>query len=110
MTRRERLENILAYLCLCFLVSWLFYHSLLPAALFLPGIPFFLKARKESLLEKRKIQMLREFTTGMQLVNASLQAGYAVENAFRESLPELKKKASITFPMGFGVPDHLSPA
>ena len=54
--------------------------------------------------------MLREFTTGMQLVNASLQAGYAVENAFRESLPELKKKASITFPMGFGVPDHLSPA
>ena len=90
-SRRERLENILAYLFLCFLVSWLFYHSLLPAALFLPGIPFFLKVRKESLLEKRKIQMLREFTTGMQLVNASLQAGYAVENAFRESLPELKK-------------------
>jgi tight adherence protein B len=90
-SRRERLENILAYLCLCFLVSWLFYHSLLPTALFLPGIPLFLKARKESLLEKRKIQMLREFTTGMQLVNASLQAGYAVENAFRESLPELKK-------------------
>lgn len=90
-SRRERLTNILAYLCLCFLISWLFYHSLLPAAFFLPGIPVFLKARKESLLENRKIQMLREFTTGMQLVNASLQAGYAVENAFRESLPELKK-------------------
>lgn len=88
---KELLSNIFLYLGLDLLISWLFFHSVLIAAVFLPGIPYFLKKRRESLLEKRKIEMLKEFTTGMQLVNASLQAGYAVENAFREALPELGK-------------------
>ena len=90
-SRKELAANLLAYLLLSLLISWLFFHSLLIFAVFLPGIPFFLRMRKKSLLEKRKFQMLKEFTTAMQLVNASLQAGYAVENAFREALPELRK-------------------
>ena len=43
------------------------------------------------MLEKRKIRLQNQFLTGMQLVCTSLQAGYAVENAFREALPELEK-------------------
>ena len=35
--------------------------------------------------------MQKEFLTGMQLVSTSLQAGYAVENAFKEALQELGK-------------------
>ena len=90
-THRELAMNILAYLALDLLISWLFFHSLPVSVLFLPGHPFYLKQRKKTLLEKRKLEMLREFMTGMQLVGASLQAGYAAENAFREALPELGK-------------------
>ena len=90
-SKKELALNLLAYLLLDILISWLFFRSILISAAFLPGIPYFLRMRKSSLLEKRKFQMLKEFTTGMQLVNASLQAGYAVENAFREALPELRK-------------------
>lgn len=35
--------------------------------------------------------MRRQFLSGIQMVAASLQAGYSVENAFREALVELKK-------------------
>ena len=35
--------------------------------------------------------MQQQFLTGMQLVHTSLQAGYAIENAFKEALKELQK-------------------
>ena len=73
------------------LIAMLFYRSLLAALLFSPGLPLFLKMRKKDLLEQRRLEMLRQFTTGMQLVNASLQAGYAIENAWKEALNELRK-------------------
>ena len=90
-TRREGLLNVLLYLALDAGICFLFFRSLIPAALFLPGIRLFLKERKKDLLRKRRYEMLRQFTTGMQLVSASLQAGYAVENAFREALTELRR-------------------
>lgn len=88
---REKRRNILLYITLDLIVSWLFFRSIPAALLFLPGIRFFLRERREELLRRRRRVMLEQFTTGMQLVNASLQAGYAVENAFREALIELRR-------------------
>lgn len=88
---RELARNLLLYLVLDLIISWLFFQSLPVALLFLPGCFLFLNMRRKSLQQARQTQMLAEFTTGMQLVSASLQAGYAVENAFCEALPELRK-------------------
>lgn len=90
-TRKQYWQNILLYAVLDALISALFYRS--PAAffLFIPGIKLFLRARKKELLRLRSQELLREFMTGMQLVNSSLQAGYAIENAFPEALGELRK-------------------
>ena len=90
-SRQELFLNVALYLALDLLISMLFFRSLFVTAIFSPGVVFFLKKRREELLQKRKIEMLKEFMTAMQLVDASLQAGYAVENAFGEALPELAR-------------------
>ena len=51
----------------------------------------FLKEKKQSLQKKRQGEMTRQFQDGIQLMAASLQAGYSAENAFREAIRELVK-------------------
>lgn len=68
-----------------------FFQSLMVFCLLLPGCVVFFKDRKKYLRELRAEQMQSQFLTGMQLVSTSLQAGYSVENAFKEALRELKK-------------------
>ena len=90
-SRRELIGNTAVYLALDGMISYLFFRSWIAFFLLFPGILFFLRDRKKQMLEKRKIRLQNQFLTGMQLVCTSLQAGYAVENAFREALPELEK-------------------
>lgn len=90
-SRRELMENVLLFAALDAVISYLFYRSILAFALLFPIVIPFLKTRRKDLNTRRRREILAEFTTGMQLVNASLQAGYAIENAFREAITELKK-------------------
>ena len=90
-SRRQLACNLLAYLALDAVFAALFYRSVTAFLIFLPGVWPFLQHRRKELNRRRKQQILAEFTTGMQMVNASLQAGYAMENAFREATAELRK-------------------
>ena len=90
-TRKELIRNLALYLMLDAVFSFLFYRSLIAFVIFLPGVYLFLKSRRIELTRQRSRKILAEFTTGMQMVNASLQAGYAMENAFREATAELRK-------------------
>lgn len=88
---KERVKYLFYYLCLDGLISYLFFQSLWSFILFLPGGVFYVKDRKKKLQIQRMEQMQNQFLTAMQFVNTSLQAGYAVENGFKEALRELKK-------------------
>lgn len=90
-SRKEFAGNTAVYLGIDGIISYLFFRSWLAFFLLLSGAVLFLKERKRLLLKKRKFRMQNQFLTGMQLVCTSLQAGYAVENAFREALAELEK-------------------
>lgn len=90
-SRRDKLLTVLEFLALDLAIAYLFYHSMIAALLFLPLFFPFLKEKKKTLLAKSRREMLSEFMTGMQIVSASLQAGYAIENAFREAISELLK-------------------
>lgn len=90
-SRPEFFKNLGIFIMLDALIATLFYRSVIAFLMFLPAAYPYLKLRKKALLQQQKREMLSEFTTGMQLVNASLQAGYAVENAFREAAVELGK-------------------
>lgn len=91
MNVREKVVCLIGYLALDGMIAFLFFRSYIAFLLLLPGAAFFWKERRKSLMERRRRRMQEEFLTGMQLVSTSLQAGYAIENAFREALQELKK-------------------
>ena len=90
-TRKELIQNIALYLVLDAVFAFLFYRSFIAFVIFLPGAYLFLRSRAAELNRQRSRKILAEFTTGMQMVNASLQAGYAMENAFREATAGLRK-------------------
>jgi len=90
-TRRELAENLLIFAVLDGAIAFLFYRSAIAFAVLLPIVIPFLKTRRNDLCASRSREILSEFTTGMQMVNASLQAGYAIENSFREAVSELLK-------------------
>ena len=91
LSKKEYGKYMVSYLFLDGVVSYLFFHSWIFFILFLPGFWGYLQTRKKQLQKQRAEQMAAEFLTGMQLVSTSLQAGYAVENAFREAVKELEK-------------------
>ena len=90
-SRRELAENLLLFTALDAVISYLFYRSAIAFLVFFPIVFPFLKNRRKDLNTRRTRENLSEFTTGMQMVNASLQAGYAIENSFREAISELRK-------------------
>lgn len=91
LSRAEFVKEGLLYVALDGALSALFYRSVIPFVLFLPGFYWFLKERKKSLGAKQRQRLLQGFLVGMQYVSASLAAGYSVENAFMQALTELKK-------------------
>lgn len=88
-TRRELAVNLLLFAGLDGVIAFLFYRSIIAFLILLPLAVPFLNMRRTELCAGRSREILAEFTTGMQMVNASLQAGYAIENSFREAVGEL---------------------
>lgn len=70
--------------------SFFFYKSLWAAVFLWPlGVLSYLSLQKEK-GEKRRWQLEMEFKDCMQSVSANLRAGYSVENAFEEALPDME--------------------
>jgi tight adherence protein B len=87
----EQLKCIAVYGLFDGAVSYLFFDSAIAFLILAPGYFFFQREYRENLKKKRIRVMKREFLDGMQITASSLQAGYSIENAFRESLKELRK-------------------
>ena len=57
----------------------------------LPGSVWFKRECSKMLQKRRAEQIKKQFMDGIQMMAASLQAGYSAENALRESIKELVK-------------------
>lgn len=79
------------YLGLDACISYLFFCSWVSFLILLPGIFLFFRERREVLKKKRAVEMRCQFMDGMQMVTASLQAGYSIENSLREAQKELER-------------------
>ena len=91
MSFYEVLKYLLPFTALLLLVSYVFFDSLLPAAL--AGIPLaflFLRHQKKSLAEKRKESLKQQFLSAATLLGDDLRSGWSVENAILRSEGELQ--------------------
>lgn len=77
------------WLCLCGILGWVFYHSVIAAAVLALCTPLFLKDKKKELIKKRKQKLNSQFKDGITGIASALLAGYSVENAVRQSYEEL---------------------
>ena len=76
---------------LALVLGYLFYDSLYMVILSIPLYFFLLKVREPVMREKRKYRLCVEFREAILAVASSLNAGYSIENAFRESLGEIER-------------------
>ncbi len=90
-SRRELAKYLALYAFLDGCVSYLFFCSWIAFVLLLPGAVLFLAEQRRSLQAKRAREMTQQFLDGIQMLAASLQAGYSAENALREAVRELQK-------------------
>ena len=73
------------------MLAWLFYRSVIAFFLLLPGISLIFKAVKRELMERRIRELAMEFKEALLAVQAALNAGYSVENAFMEAGNEMER-------------------
>ena len=88
MNWRERFLCIGITFVLSGMVSWLFYRSfwgMLSLPVFCVPVR---KAVRESLMRKRRQEMLFHFREMLQMASAAVKAGYAMENAFVQAQEE----------------------
>lgn len=70
-------------------VSFLFYDSLLGALLLSPYLVIYLRRKALEKNSKERRQLVTQFKDGMVAVSFALNAGYSIENSFREAVKEL---------------------
>lgn len=77
------------YLMAGVIVGFLFYDSLIPVVLWLPGVFPVLKAFSKNRCEARKRKLNMEFKELLYLLSANMSAGYSLEKSFALAKDEL---------------------
>lgn len=89
LSAKEKIRYILSGLMFIGMLSAVFYDSIWGFLLMLPFFYPYIKRVKLKLCQKRKRQLEQEFREVIMSVDANLQAGYSVENAFKESYKDI---------------------
>lgn len=89
-SKKEYAENLILFLILDGMISYLFFRSLVVFFLLLPLTGKFFQERKKTKIKKQKEALAEQFIYAMQAVTASLTAGYSIETAFEDARKELE--------------------
>ncbi len=71
------------------LISYVFYRSPIAFLVLIPALVPFIDYKRKQKIEKRKKELTLQFREMMYSLIAGLQAGYSVENAFKNSYSDL---------------------
>ncbi len=87
--KKKKWGVILEYLLLCGFIGELVYHEIWSGALLLPFFPLYMRVRRNAAWEEELYQRSLQFRDMLNSLQAALEAGYSLENAFREARKEL---------------------
>lgn len=90
MGKQERLMNMLLAAAVLFAVGYVFYHSIILAALLALFCVKFPKLRTKQIIAKRKNQLTLQFKELMYAVSSALSVGKSMETALQDALQDLK--------------------
>lgn len=86
----ETVTTVLFSVFVVLFLSIIFYRSLIAVIFLMPlGIGVW-QSEKKKKINKRKKELSIQFRDCIQAVGANLKAGYSVENAFKESITDIK--------------------
>ena len=86
----ETVTTVLFAIMVVLFLSIMFYRSLIAMIFLIPlGIGVW-RSEKKKKINKRKKELSIQFKDCIQAVGANLKAGYSVENAFKESITDIK--------------------
>ncbi|MBQ1393752.1 MAG: type II secretion system F family protein [Lachnospiraceae bacterium] len=85
----EKIKIMLMGFFITSTIAWLFYKSIFAILLFAPGAILFLRLQEKEKVKKRKWELNQQFKQGILSLSAALNAGYSIENAFREAIRDL---------------------
>ena len=88
---REKGKIFLFGLAAAFVTATLFYNSCYGCISIGLYVPLFYRIAEKKKVERQRQRLIAEFKDAMQSIAAALQAGYSLENAWRESERELSE-------------------
>lgn len=83
--RKQELQCLAEGMGIVFLFSYFFYRSFAAVLLLSPMLWFYRKQKMEKTRKNRIRQLEQQFRECLISIQTNLQAGYSIENAFRES-------------------------
>ncbi|MGN1165777.1 MAG: type II secretion system F family protein [Lachnospiraceae bacterium] len=89
ISRKQRLWMISKSMGVTVLTAWLYYRSLWAMCILWPMFLWYYRNLKVDNIQKRKAEFLLQFKEMIQSMASSLNAGYSVENAIRQTQKEL---------------------
>ncbi len=88
--KSEYVKAILIGVLLNGVIAYLFYGTLWCTILLSPYLILYFKSWKKQIIKQKQQQFQQQFKEAMQALSASLNVGYSLENAMRETWKDLR--------------------
>lgn len=89
-TKKQKISGTLEAAAVTIFLAFFFYRSFLAIVFMVPAGSFYLMMSEEKKGKEKRERLRREFKDAILSIAVNMRAGYAVENAFRETLQEMK--------------------
>lgn len=87
-SNKEKIKYVISGCIITSMFAYLFYESIFAMIVGVILIPLYIREKKKDLMTKQKQELANQFKEIILCVSSGLQAGYSVENAFREAYHE----------------------